>query len=469
MRWFAIPLVILWTLLSVAQNNPQVPDTVPGRLFSGWLNAFNSGDAVQMKEFGVHHLVAKPDMSIEDRVERDQRFRQMTGGFDVVRVEESTEKKITVLLREKGGIGGYASLELSVDDQSPDRIASMRIGQVPPPKDLAAGKMTLDELTADVDAQLKKRAAEDEFSGVIEIAKDGKTVWQKAYGPANRETKKPNTMETTFNLGSMNKMFTAVAIGQLVQSGKLQFSDTLAKVMPDYPNQEVARKITIQELLTHTSGLGDIFGPEFDARKDSIHDVKDYLPLFANKPLKFEPGKGSAYSNAGFVVLGLIIEQLTGENYYDYIQKHIYDVAGMKHAGSPPKLQRGPDAAISYTRQNPEKRVEDATALQPYRGLPAADLVAFDQAFRNHRLLNAEMTEQMITPRAEIGPDFATGYGFGIRTGYGHKIVGHNGGSRGVNGELQMYLDNGYTVVVLANCDPPAAERVVEYIRQRMP
>ena len=101
----------------------------------------------------------------------------------------------------------------------------------------------------------------------------------------------------------MNKMFTAVAIAQLVQQGKLKFSDTLVQVLPDYPNKEVAAQITVEQLLTHTSGLGDFFTPEFDQKKDSLHELKDYLPLFVNKPLDFEPGKDWRYSNAGFLVL----------------------------------------------------------------------------------------------------------------------------------------------------------------------
>src|SRR4029079_16154267 len=130
-------------------------------------------------------------------------------------------------------------------------------------------------------------------------------------GYADRESKTPNNLETRFRLGSMNKMFTSVSIAQLVQAGKLKYTDTVADVLPDYPNKEVARKITVHQLLTHTSGLGDIFGPEFQRTKDSLHDLKDYLPLFVNQPLRFEPGKDWSYSNAGFIVLGLIIEHVS--------------------------------------------------------------------------------------------------------------------------------------------------------------
>ncbi len=477
MRKLFFLTVVLWALLASTQTQTvALPDTAPARLLSGWLQAFNSADAAKMQQFASDHFTVRPDMTPEARAKRDKEFREMTGGFDLVKIEDSTPSSIVAIMKERGGMGGYARLELSIEEQTPDRIAQIKLNQSPPPDEAKPAKMTVEQLSAEVDPMLTKESVSDEFSGVVLIAKDGKPIWQKAYGLANRETKKPNTMDTTFNLGSMNKMFTSVAIAQLVQAGKLKYTDTLAHALPDYPNKDAAQKITISQLLSHTSGLGDIFGPEFDQKKDSLREVKDYLPLFANKPLEFEPGQGHSYSNAGFVMLGLIIEKISGENYYDYIQKHVYDVAGMKHAGSPPKTKPGANQAVSYTRHNPEHKLEDATPAQPFRGFPAgggqataADMLAFDQAFRNHRLLNAELTEAIITPHSEQSPEFAYGYGMGIRKVGGHRIVGHNGGAPGVNGEIDMYLDSGYTVVVLANCDPPAAGRVIEYIRQRMP
>src|SRR5262249_10815599 len=148
--------------------------------------------------------------------------------------------------------------------------------------------------------------------------------FQKAYGLADRDKKIPNDLNTRFRLGSMNKMFTSVAIAQLVQQGKMSYNDTVAKLLPDYPDKDIAAKIAVHQLLTHTSGLGDFFGPEFREKKDTLHGLNDYLKLFAGKPLKFEPGKGWAYSNAGMIVAGLIVERVSGQNYYDYVREHIF-------------------------------------------------------------------------------------------------------------------------------------------------
>lgn len=341
----------------------------------------------------------------------------------------------------------------------------------------AATAEPLRQLSQELDAKLGQMAAEDKFSGAVLIGKDGKVLWQKAYGYADREARIPNTVGTRFNLGSMNKMFTSVAIAQLVQQGKLRFTDTIAQVLPDYPNRETASKVTVDQLLTHTSGLGDFFGPEFFQKKESLHELKDYLPLFAGKPLQFEPGTSWSYSNAGFLVLGLMVEKLSGQSYYDYVQEHIFGPAGMKKSGSPTATETASDLAVGYMNANGQlKRNTDSL---PWRGSSAGggystvgDLFRFDQALREHKLLNAELTDTITSgkvhpPRFPEGAKYA--YGFGDRMINGHRIVGHNGGGPGINAQLDMHWDRGYTVVVLANRDPRVAEEWANYISNGLP
>src|SRR5712692_886096 len=159
-------------------------------------------------------------------------------------------------------------------------------------------------------------AAEKNFSGVVLLAENGNQIMLRAWGDGIR-------VDTSFNLGSINKIFTQVAIGQLAAAGKLSLTDTIRKHLPDYPSP-VADKITLQQLIEHKSGLGDFFGPEYlAAPPSSLRKLSDFLPLFASKPLEFEPGSSQRYSNAGYIVLGLIIERLSGETYYDYVRDHI--------------------------------------------------------------------------------------------------------------------------------------------------
>src|SRR5438045_4282280 len=185
----------------------------------------------------------------------------------------------------------------------------------------------------ELDGYLNTLVAENKLSGVVLVAKDGVAVASKAAGIANKTTKAPIDLNTKFNLRSMNKMFTAVAIAQLAQAGKLSFTDTVGKHLPDCPNKEVADRVTIHHLLTHTSGMGSYWGEKFAREREKLLTVAAYLPLFASDPLSFPPGEKFQYSNAGYMVLGAIVEKASGQNYYTYVQEHIYSPAGMTNTG----------------------------------------------------------------------------------------------------------------------------------------
>ena len=228
------------------------------------------------------------------------------------------------------------------------------------------------------------------------VAKDGTPVFAQAYGLADRERKIPNTLRTRFRLGSMNKMFTAVATLQLAQAGKLHLDDALIHYLPEYPNKELAAKVTLHQLLTHTGGTGDIFGPEFAAHRLELRTIGDYVNLYGNRALKFEPGSRWEYSNYGFILLGAVIEKVSGESYYDYVRKHVYAPAGMTSTGSEPESAAVPDRSIGYTDE--DGKLKPNTDTLPYRGMSAGggystveDLLRFANALQQHKLLDAEV------------------------------------------------------------------------------
>ena len=218
--------------------------------------------------------------------------------------------------------------------------------------------MTQAEIVKEIETYLKQAAGDDTFSGGALIAKDGKPIFEKAYGLANKSSNAPNNVDTKFNLGTINKSFTSVAIAQLAQQGRLSFNDPISKYLPDYPNKTVAAKVTIHQLLTHTSGMGMYFNEEFMKRRASLKTLADNLPLFVNDPLSFEPGEKMQYSNAGYVVLGLIIEKLTRQNYFDYVRDHIFKPARMMNTDSYELEQKVPNLAIGYTSMGPTGRPE---------------------------------------------------------------------------------------------------------------
>jgi CubicO group peptidase (beta-lactamase class C family) len=316
-----------------------------------------------------------------------------------------------------------------------------------------AAEPAIDQITAAVD----KAAAEDKFSGVVLVAKDGAPLLSRAWGMADPAKGIANRSDTKFNLGSINKIFTHVAIGQLAAAGKLSLTDTIAKHLPNLQVPS-ADKITIEQLLQHRSGLGDIFGPKFMDSHASMRKLSDYVPLFAGAPLQFEPGSDQKYSNAGFILLGLIIEKVSGQNYYDYIRDHITKPAGMTDTASFAVDDDVPNRAIGLTKRGPDgplpARQNNINTL-PARGSSAgggystaADLLRFSQALLADKLLPKRWTDWMFTGKLDAP---------------GKRNIGIAGGAPGINAVLEIAPP--YTVVVMSNFDPPAAMEVGTELR----
>ena len=291
---------------------------------------------------------------------------------------------------------------------------------------------------------------------------------------ADREHKLPNTLDTRFRIGSMNKMFTAVAVLQLAQAGKLKLDAPFGNYLTDYPNKELASKVTLHQLLTHTGGTGDIFGPDFDTHRNELKTLQDYVKLYGNRAAEFPPGSKWEYSNYGFILLGLVVEKVSGQTYYDYVNTHIYDVAGMKDSGSEPEDKTVANRSVGYTKPPGSKDWQPNTDTLPYRGTSAGggystvgDLLKFANALEQHKLLDAHYTELLTTGKVDEG--FGRyAYGFEDKVVNGIRCFGHGGGAPGMNGDLQICPAPGYVVAVLANLDPPAARRISDFITNRM-
>ncbi len=341
------------------------------------------------------------------------------------------------------------------------------------------GNATMREL----ETYLDNLIAEDKFSGAVLVAKDGVPVFKKAYGLANKNTNAANNTETKFNLGSMNKMFTSVAIAQLAERGKLSFDDPIAKHLPNYPNKSVADKVTIHHLLTHTSGMGNYKNGKFFEQIDRTKTLADLLPFYAGEPLSFEPGAKWQYSNSGFAVLGLIIERVSGQDYFDYVRENIFKPAGMNNTDSYEKGANVKNLAVGYTRMNPDgqpdmtKPRRENTQTVSIKGSSAGggystvdDLLKFSQALQSYKLLSKKFTEIVTTGKFDVGgPMGKYAYGFIDKIFNGKHIVGHNGGSPGIAANFDMFPELGYAAIILSNYDPPAMMPVIMKIREMIP
>lgn len=316
-----------------------------------------------------------------------------------------------------------------------------------PKPELRAGRSEAESAAA-IGAYVQQLHDAGHFSGVILAAKAGKPLVARAYGLASVEAKTPNTVDTAFNIGSINKLFTKVAIAQLADAGKLSLDDTVQKHLPN-ARLTAADKITISHLLEHRSGLGDIFGPKYDAAPPSrLRELADFLPLFAGEPLAFEPGTQQRYSNAGYVVLGLIVERLSGQTYRDYVARRIFAPAAMTRSGFWAVDERVAHRATGYTLRGGLRERAPNTASLPGRPssaggafATAGDLLRFAGALAAEKLLPRKWTNWMLGGSFDDRP----------RT----PGLGVAGGAPGINAFVE--LEDGWTVIALANLDPPAA------------
>jgi len=462
-------LSVLWALLSIPAARAQFPATPAAQQFSAWLKVFNSGDRATLLQFLQRDFPARAS-----HIDDELGFRQQTGGFDFKKIEESVPTRFSGLVQERGS-DQFARFTIEVEPAPPHRITRLDLRAIPRPAGFAIARLSERDALAALRAKVEADAAAGKFAGAVLVAKNGQPVFTGAYGMADREKKIPNRLETRFRIGSMNKMFTAVAILQLVEAGKIQLNDPLGKYLTDYPNREVATKVTIHHLLTHTGGTGDFFGPDFDAHRLELRTLQDYVKLYGKRGLEFAPGSRWEYSNYGFLLLGVVVEKVSGENYYDYVRDHVYRPAGMTSTDSLPEDQTVPGRSIGYTRMDSGTWHPNTDTL-PYRGTSAGggystvgDLLKFANAVTHYKLLDAHYTELLTTGKVDAQGGFKYAYGFGDRTVGGVRSFGHGGGAPGMNGDLEIYPQSGYVVVVLANLDPPAAQQLAEFIGSRLP
>ena len=452
-----IPYLLLCVCLSASHGQDiqsRLGSTAAGKIAREYLQAFNSGADSAMQRFFEQDLAkdAALRIPISQRMERFHQMRSMAGTFTLKKVLETKEDRARILVDSKDGF--TLKMEFQCEAEAPHGLVTIAIDQVQPGEEDIAPVKDDAALAAASGEYVQNLAKADKFSGVLLIARGGKVLLEKAYGMADREKKILNSTGTRFNLGSMNKSFTQVAIAQLCAQGKLSLNDPIKKFLPDYPNREAAEKVTVQQLLTMSSGIGDFFNERYEAApKKELNSISAYLPLFADKPLAFEPGTKRAYSNGGYIVLGAIIEKVSGMDYYTYVRKNIFEPAGMKETDSFEKDALPGDVAVGYTMRGGDGK--NAVWKPNFEKLPEKGSSAGGGYSSAADLLR--YTEALAGPSV-IPPTFEARHGLGIA-----------GGMEGVNAALEWNPANGYAVIVLSNLDPPSAEKVAQHIRALLP
>ncbi|HKG08503.1 MAG TPA: serine hydrolase domain-containing protein, partial [Pedobacter sp.] len=273
----------------------------------------------------------------------------------------------------------------------------------------------------------------DNFAGNVWVLKGSKPIFQKSYGRDHRGME--NNPQTPFNLASMGKMFTAVALLRLREQGKVDFNDTVGRFLPQLKNTWVKR-LTIGQLLTHTSGMGDYFETElFLQVKDSLNVPGDYLRFIEVDKPSFPAGTDFRYSNTGFSLLGIIIEKLSGMTYRKFLNSYILTPSGMRST-----VPGNGDGGGFSTSQ---------------------DLVRFALALTRRKLLGPEATKMFFAR----SPAHNYGYGSEHHLLGPEHIVGHSGSLENLNNEFNIYTKSGYLVVILSNTAPPFAHHLSNKIK----
>jgi CubicO group peptidase (beta-lactamase class C family) len=316
-----------------------------------------------------------------------------------------------------------------------------------------------------------KEAEAGKFSGAVLIARYGKSVFERAYGYASKRFDVGNTPETKFNLGSINKIFTSIAILQIAEEGKLSLDDPIGRYLDMFPS-DIAENVTIRHLLVMSSGWGDYWeNADFEAGQFRRRTVSDYMEFIKDMPLDFEPGTDTQHSNTGFEVAGAVIEKVTGEDYFDYIRTHIYLPLGMTDTDSFHRDGPVKNLATGYTDFTPEEETSGGyewsnTYLLSPRGTPAGggystirDMLKIDQALRTNTLLSEDYTRIIWNgfrgnPGDPINPLILDGMWVSA------------GGAPGISAILAVGIKSGLTCIVLSNYDFPVAMKVFAEIRR---
>ena len=430
-------------------------DTLQGRRAAAYFAAFNAAGEEAMAAFLRENFsaAALQQVPVEERLARYRGIKKEARGLTPEKLLRDSGDEAGYLVRS--GQGELLEFTFRFEKGGEARLAAIMGAPIDPESaaELSGPPLGRDQVLARIRAELDQRSRADLFSGVVLVAQGDQVLLHEARGLASREFAAANRTDTRFNLGSINKLFTRVAIGQLAEQGKLSLDDTIGKFLPDYANREAAGKVTVRQLLDMTSGIGDFFGEKYEATpKDRIRTLEDYLQFFASEPLLFPPGSQRRYSNGGYVVLGLIVAKASGKDYFAYVHDHVYVPAGMTATGHFEADVPVDNVASGYTRNWDGSEHEAAPRrnniyTRPARGSSAGggystamDLFRFALALRAGKLLGPLGKEWFAGPQ------------------------GYAGGAPGINAGLEMDPVPGWTVVVMGNYDPPAAGALAQKI-----
>ncbi|MGD2154179.1 MAG: serine hydrolase domain-containing protein [Gemmatimonadales bacterium] len=457
-----------------------MPTGVVGERISSIISTLNAGDPEAVRRF-IEEECSQQFANFAPMEEHISVFlgvRRQTGGVDFHGIRTYVPERAgeTVVILKDRNFGAWRAFTLRLDGDG--RVAGLGFNDARTPTNVDEPPLSEAQVLEIIEETVERICANDVFAGTVLLAKEDDILFSHACGEASKRFHVPNNIDTRFNIGSMNKMFTATAIAQLVERGELSYDETIDRYVDEsWLPAEITSKITIHHLLSHTSGLGSYFTEKFFNESRRLYrEIEDFKPLVREEELAFEPGERFRYSNTGMLLLGVVIESVTGVSYFDYIRQHIYGPAGMESSDSYEMDYPVENLAIGYDPQpGREPAWMNNLFLHSIKGGPAGggfstvgDLHRFARALLTGRLVSQSSLDVMWTDKSGAG----YGYGFGIRAGPRGTVVGHGGGFTGINGDLAIFVEAGYVVAVLSNYSngaSPLSGRIQDLIGRVQP
>ncbi len=454
------------------------PTLANKELASSFITVFNGGSRIEVIDYLSDHMSKSriETYGIDAHVGVFLNSQNTFGHLDVIKVLPPSNGNERIEVISNNNKFKY-NLIINKEKDAPYKINYFTL-QNSKPEHSSKRLISPKELAQELSSFINNLSIEDAFSGSVLVAKGNDVIFKGSVGYANRTWKIKNNIDTKFSLGSMNKMFTAIAALQLIEKGKLKFDDKLIQfVDKDWLPKGDSDSITIRQLLTHTSGLGNFFNDEFNkSNKEAYRNLDAYKPLISQSELLFVPGSRNRYSNSGMLMLGLVVEKVSGQSYYDYVQKHIYNKANMTNSGSFELDSVTANLASGYLKRMHSDQWVDSIYARAIKGSPAGggfssveDLYQFAIALTEFRLLGKKLTEDAYTEKTQYNSAFWYGYGFSVSGEENNRVVGHGGAYLGVDSRLDIHLDSGFVVVILANQSDvvaPVRRKINELIRK---
>jgi CubicO group peptidase (beta-lactamase class C family) len=440
--------------------------------FARLINAFNTGDRAVYEKY-VYSRFA-PKKRDYGAVNRGLDLFRSSGGFDVLEISEPVANNLQGWVRARDS-DEVLELFFVIEPRQSNQVVLFDVKPGNPPDPYYPKRMNEAAAIAAFRDDLARKAAADKFSGAVLVSHGNQVLLRQAYGLADREKKVANRVDTRFRISSVAQMFTVVAMLRLVQNGKLGIDDPIGRYIPAIARRQLAGA-RIGDLLSHTSGAGEAFNAMHDEKLADMKSHADYVQAFGVDKMPGLPGQ-FLYSDLGYILLGRVIDNVSGTDYYQHVRNVVFRPAGMTRTDSLPEDVAVEGRAVGYDRPAGTHQWIPAKEWIGYRGMAHGgaystvdDISRFVSALRANKLLDARYTDLMLAPKVQLREGESYGMATTTRTywWFGHWI-GNSAASHGASAVVWFSPESDYTVIVLSNFEGPVAQHAGDYIVARLP